>query len=164
MTPPGFGQRKGGMPRHAARFIPKLTAKAFRSRGFDESEIVTRWPDIVGAHLAGQTVPEHIRKDGSLVVRVASGFALELQHHEPQVLDRLASYFGFRAIKRLVLKQGRVAQHRSQRAKAASDTKPNTQGAETDAPKLDDALSAIPDERLRQSLTDLGKAIRNRRR
>ncbi len=43
-----------------------------------------------------------------LVVRTESAFALEMQHLAPIVIERVNTYYGWRCIGRIVLKQGPV--------------------------------------------------------
>ena len=104
-----------------AALLPKLTKPLYRARGFAEAGVLNDWPNIVGRPLADYTAPERLGPDGTLVARVGGAWALELQHLEPLVLDRIAGYFGYRAVTRLALVQGplppRPAQPRKRRPK-----------------------------------------------
>ncbi len=80
------------------------------------------WPDIVGERLASFTQPLKIEwkrrsagadpatrpEPATLVVRVESAFALEMQHLAPVVIERVNAHYGWRCIGRIVLKQGPV--------------------------------------------------------
>jgi hypothetical protein len=89
-----------------------LLSPAMRRQGFAQNEIVTRWRDVVGPLLAARSLPEKLRftgdsrGDGTLFVRVDGSFALEFQHLSPQILERVNTFFGYRAVARLVLRQG----------------------------------------------------------
>lgn len=145
--------------------MPALTETAFRRRGFDEAAVILHWQDIVGKGLASVCAPQNLRKDGVLQVRVTPAFALELQHMEPVVLDRLASYFGYRAVKRLVLRQGPMPpRHDRTDQSDPAEPRPAPARAEPEPPALRHALDEVDDDGLRDSLAALGQAIRHRHR
>ena len=104
----------GGL-RHTAGLINTLTGPAIRKRGFAQGEILRNWADIVGPRLSGVTAPERIqysKKQGCgarLWVRVGGAAALELQHTSPQIVERINTYFGYRAVSELKLIQAPVA-------------------------------------------------------
>jgi hypothetical protein len=97
-----------------AQILPKITREAFRDRGFYQASILTRWPDRVGRDLAAKSCPEKISKGGVLTLRVEGAFALEFQHMEPRLLERIATHFGHKAITRISLRQGPMPCGRSQ--------------------------------------------------
>ncbi|WP_371348678.1 DUF721 domain-containing protein [Ancylobacter sp. IITR112] len=106
--------------RPLADLIDSAIAECCRRRGLASVEIVTRWADIVGETLAARAVPIKLAwpshgesgEPGVLHVRVEGGFAIELQHDAPIVIDRVNRYFGWRCIGRLALKQGPVPRPR----------------------------------------------------
>ena len=105
------------MPRgkvRLAQILPKITREAFRDRGFHQASVLTNWPDIVGSKLAARSCPEKISKGGVLTLRVEGPFALEFQHLEPHLLERIATHFGHKAITRISLRQGPMPSVRSQ--------------------------------------------------
>ncbi len=103
--------RSGG-PRSLASLVPKLTRAALGKRGFAEAGLMADWPAIAGAEVAAHALPERLdfpkgaRMDGTLHLRVEGGWALALQHWEPQLLERINSSLGYKAIARLKLHQG----------------------------------------------------------
>lgn len=143
-------RRPGG--KALARLVPALTRKAFGERGFHESAVLTDWPAIVGDELAGQCAAMQLGQDGALVVRADGPTAARLQHLEPQILDRIATYFGFRAVKRLALRQGPVS---------APQTPSKTGPAAAPEPPafLEKDLETVPDQALREALLRLGSRI-----
>ncbi len=152
--------RKGGV-RHLARLLPPLTRAVLGKRGFAEGGIVADWPDIVGPDLAAQSLPERLaflpgtRADGTLQVRVAGALALELQHLEPVVIERINGYFGYRAVARLKIRQGPIPRRRRRRAAPPPD--PAAERA------VDSAVAPIEDPGLRAALAGLGRALRGRK-
>lgn len=104
-------ERRSNRSQPIGRLVDRLIAKPLRRNGFANSEVLTRWSAIVGAELAAVSCPEklsftpHNQGAGVLSIRVASAAALEFQHLQPQIVERVNSYFGFRAVSRLRLLQ-----------------------------------------------------------
>ena len=101
--------------RSLAQILPKITREAFRDLGFYQASILTQWSDIVGDELAARSCPEKVSREGVLTLRVEGSFALEFQYKEPQLLERIATHFGYRAITRISLRQGPMPSERSQK-------------------------------------------------
>jgi hypothetical protein len=97
-----------------ATALPKVTRRTLGRRGLAEGSLVTDWVSVVGPMIAERSLPLRLqfsggeRSDGTLHVRVSGALALELQHLEPQVLERINGYFGYRAVGRLRIHQGPV--------------------------------------------------------
>jgi len=93
-------------PVRLSQMVPALTRKVFRERGFHQASILTNWSEIVGQELAAKCCPEKISREGVLTLRVDGPVALEIQHLEPQLLERIATHFGYRAVVRISIRQG----------------------------------------------------------
>jgi len=153
-------------PRPLADFLDSCLGPSLAAQGFATSDVIVAWPDIVGERLAAFTQPLKIewkrkgphadpeaRPDpATLVVRVESAFALEMQHLAPVVIDRVNTYYGWRCIGKLVLKQGPVRRAEKPRPVVRSLT-------EADRERLGAAIRPIEDETLRAALDRLGQAI-----
>ena len=63
----------------------------------------------------GGADPDARPEPATLIVRVESAFALELQHLAPLVIERVNAHYGWRCVGRLVLKQGPVPRPRPAR-------------------------------------------------
>ena len=146
--------KKPSGARALAVLLPKLTKPAYRARGFAEAGVLNDWPDIVGRPLADFTAPERLSRDGALEVRVDGGWALELQHLEPLVLDRIASYFGYRAVTRLAIVQGPLPR----RVKPPRRHRPRILSKAEEAALRQD-LAATEDAGLRAALERLGREV-----
>ena len=85
--------------------VSDIVGRAFHRRGFTVPALVTEWPAIVGPELARTTLPLKIvfprgaRTGGVLHIRVEGAFALELQHMEPLLIERLNGFYGYAALK-----------------------------------------------------------------
>lgn len=154
------------LARPLAEFLDVCLSPSLAAQGFASADIIMAWPDIVGERLAAFTQPLKIewkrksphadpeaRPDpATLVVRVESAFALELQHLAPTVIERVNTYYGWRCVGKLVLKQGPV--RRTVKKKPAP---PSISSA--DREKIGKALDPIEEERLKGALDRLGQAI-----
>ena len=157
-------ERRGGM-RPVAAALPKIAAKAIGKRGFAEATLLTDWDRIVGRELAKVSQPEKLsfppgeRSKGTLHIRVQGGVATELQHLEPQVIERINGHFGYGAVARLKLTHAPLQQPRRRRTRLIPPSPPPTaeqRGA------LDKVLAEVEDPEVKQALERLGKAILNK--
>lgn len=147
-------------PRSLAASLPEAAKRTLRHHGFAEAGIVTDWPAIVGEALAAHSTPLRLgfprgkRLEGTLHVSVSGALALELQHLEPLVLERINGYFGYRAVGRLKL----VHDGRKPPPPPAVRTPPARDGA-APPPALQPGIEDIEDPALRQALERLGRAV-----
>lgn len=143
---------------------------AARARGFATTTLLSEWPAVVGADLAQFTMPDRVvwprrrnengdeppqgRRGGGavLVLRVEGPRAIEVQHRSDQILERVNTYFGYRAVVEMRILQAPV----TRQAKVAP----------SQVPPLDPgALSPsvhIENEGLRAALARLGSAAKRR--
>ncbi len=132
--------------------LPAIASVALRKRGFVQARLATDWPAIVGEEIAEKAIPQKLvapPKGGArLHVRVESAFAVELKHIEPQVLERINAFFGYRAVEKLFLEHGAVPPRKKPRPKILQ--------AE---PAANPLLERIEDAGLRESLRRLGRAV-----
>ncbi|MEQ8355065.1 MAG: DUF721 domain-containing protein [Kiloniellaceae bacterium] len=162
------GQRHGGL-RALASSLSVVTRRAFARRGLTGADIARQWPAIVGQELAAQCRPRQLRfpkpgeaVDGRLTLRVAPGWALEVQHLEPLLLERINGFFGYRAVARLALQQGPLpAPHLGARqaARRRREARPPEAAAAVDH-GLAAKLSTVSDPELRAALEGLARSLR----
>jgi hypothetical protein len=149
-----------------ADFIDVCLGPSLARQGFATADILVAWPDIVGDRLAAFTQPLKIEwkrkgpdadpegrpEPATLVVRSESAFALEMQHLAPIVIERVNTYYGWRCIGRIVLKQGPV--RRPEKIRRSIPVL-----SEEDRRKVEAATGPIAEDALRQALDRLGQAI-----
>lgn len=155
-------ERRGGAgPRAIAQTVARITAGPLGRRGLAQAALVAGWAEIVGRELADVSLPLAIsfsagaRAGGTLRVRVASGAAaLEMQHRERQVLERINGHFGYAAVARLAITQGPLPRGRSRRAAIpAREPSPAAQAA------LEKQVETVADPELRIALYRLGRRL-----
>ncbi len=145
-----------------ATTLPRVTATARDKRGLPEPALVEQWSAIVGKTLADQCAPQRLARgrggtDGTLHLRVSGPLALELQHLEPQLLERINGFFGYRAVARLSL-------HQTAPAPPKPALKPRPKPTPQQAAALAERLATVDDPGLRDSLGRLGAAVLARAR
>ncbi len=152
---------KRPQPKSLRDLLRKVIAPTFAKQGFASAELVTRWPEIVGAEIAAHSEPMRIqwprpvegaeREPGTLVLRVEGPAAIEVQHCADLVCDRVNRFLGWRAVDRIALRQAPLRRRALQPA-SPPDAAATAQVAAT--------LTAIGDEQLRQALARLGAAVK----
>lgn len=155
-------------PRNAAPLadlVGKTVGDAFARQGFAAVEIVTRWQEIVGEDLAKRSEPMKLtwlRRDdpdsvGVLQVRVEGAYALEIQHLQPVIIERVNRYFGWRCVGRLAIRQGPVALRRKRPA-------PRKEPAAAEIENTRKTIGKFEDEKLGYSVARLGALIKDHSR
>ncbi len=106
-------------PKPVGGCIEPLTRPVFKAKGLAGSRIITEWNTIVGESLSQHCMPEKLsfppgkKTGGTLAIAVENGFAPQLQHMQPLMLERLATYFGYKAIERITISHTYVLQKTS---------------------------------------------------
>ena len=155
----GEGERRSGLRpvgEAASRIVAPIVA---RGGGGVLARLKLEWSAVAGAELAAHTWPEKLGRDGALKLRVAPGFALDLQHRASRVVDRINIFFGRDAVTRLVLVQGTLPLTSAAKAGSGSPAPaPPPTGEESGI--VDSRLAEIDDPELRAALAGLGDLVR----
>jgi len=154
-------------PKPLADLLDGALAPALAAQGFAGRAVLACWPEIVGERLAQRSRPLRIdwpRRRGApgeaadpatLVVRVESAFALDLQQSGPLVLERVNTHLGWRAVGRMVLKQGPVEIAARRRPGAAAPDPARSAAVARQ-------VAGVADPGLRAALQRLGEALGRR--
>ena len=107
-------------------FVPKTIGDSLKKINRDFSNkygkieylIIAKWPKIVGQFFANHSEPDKISRipDGEndtgdviysnyLHINVSPVAAVEFQHFKDKIIDKINSYFGYKAISNIRLKQ-----------------------------------------------------------
>ena len=156
--------------RSIGTFVPKLTRTAFEKFGFSTAALLTDWAQIVGPQLAQTTTPDRIRWPKSVEQDMAGGRtgarsgatlhlsvdparALDVQYKTSLIIDRINSYFGYRAVADLRIVQARIAMTPQPVARARPAV----------AVTPDPVLKSIADDNLRAALERMQQGMMARR-
>lgn len=94
-------------PKTLGACVEPLTRPVFKAQGIATSRLIQDWEKIIGAQLASRCFPQKItygkgkNTDGHLIIAVENGFATDVQYHIPNIIERLAGYFGYKAVSRI---------------------------------------------------------------
>jgi hypothetical protein len=152
--------RRGGGLRRLPDLLTHLLEPAARRRGLAEAKLLTEWPTIVGPGLAARCHPIRLtqRTDAPgavLVLHVGGAAALELQHSEPQILERINDFFGFDAVARLRLIQAPLPRTSPRPAPPVSRGVSAAEEIE-----IAQAVRDVRDAGLRTALQGLGRTLK----
>jgi len=156
VKPEGTGAKSLGA------LAPRVTRAAYRTHGFPVATLIGDWQAIAGPDLAAFTRPERLAwpqgggarqtSRGATLYLAADGpRALEVQHAAPQLIDRLNTHFGYRAVTQIRIVQAPVG-----RARRRSEPPAGRVEAAREPPELE----AIGDDRLRHALARLARRVR----
>jgi hypothetical protein len=153
--------RRGGGLRRIPDLLTRVLEPAARRRGLAEAKLLADWPTIVGPGLAARCHPIRLsrrtdRRGSILLLHVAGAAALELQHSEPQVLERINGFFGYDVVSRLRLIQAPLPT-RSHRP-VAPLRRSLSDAEESEIARM---VSDVRDPGLRTALQGLGRALKD---
>jgi hypothetical protein len=152
--------------------VGKVVGDTFRRRGFASVELVTRWAEIVGADVAAHSEPIKIQwtrpapslpspasgggsgwgqEPGTLVLRVDGPAAIEVQHLTHVICERVNSFFGWRAVARISLRQAPLRRGERKAIRTVDAAA---------AARVAATMPDIADDDLRAALARLGAAIK----
>ena len=159
----GFKQKREAGIRELSQMLNVVTKPAFRRRGFAENKILTDWKLIVGDRVAEYSIPRRIsfardkKSDGTLYVEVYDGgMAMELEYMKNIVLEKIAQYFGYKAVAEIRIKQkpgGKLFKTKVEEPYVEPQVPDGKKGG------FDELMSGIEDEQLREALSSLGRKV-----
>jgi hypothetical protein len=152
-------------PKPLADLIDACLGPTLAAQGFAASDVITAWPEIAGERLAQASRPVKLEwprrerrldpearpEPATLIVRVESAFALEMQHLAPLLIERVNAHYGWRCVGRLVLKQGPVPRRKAREPEPAI--------GEEERARVEAAAASVEAEPLRVALERLGTAV-----
>ena len=160
--PEGDSARNPGL-KTLQQSILKITDAAIRKRGFVESALIHKWASIVGKEIATWSVPSRLvflrgsTLDATLHLDVLSARALEIQHNELVILERINVVFGYKAINKIAIRQvNSLSRTVKQSPKPAVLT-------ESEKSWVSDQIKNHSNADLKNALEALGQAILSRK-
>jgi len=153
-------RRRSGRAKLVGQSVQRITKPFFKEHGFTRDDVIYRWREIVGPELARFSYPTKIVRgrdiqETALVVRVAGAAAPEFEHMAPQVIERINTYYGHRAIARLKIEQGPLPVPLPRQKEKSLPPLTDSEQKELKA-----SLSTIDDDDLRGQLERLGELVK----
>jgi len=156
-----FNDRRRASRSSGLRRMPDLLGNVLGSeakrRGLAEARLLTDWASVIGETIASRCQPVSLSRHGVLRLDVTGGAALELQHAELQVIERINMFFGRPTVTRLNLRQVPPKRRRL--------TPPTTPPPELDAAEkavIGKVVETVGDPDLRDALASLGQTLEQR--
>lgn len=144
------------------KVLLKVTNQLFQRQGFVRGEIIAEWNMIVGEGFAKLCAPEKItfpygkRSGGKLFIKTTSSFAPQFLFYEPQIVERINTYFGYKAVERLSIQHGFVSKTPKE------DDLPPHLGvvlSDKEISHLQETVDSLSDSPLKEVLLGLGKTV-----
>ena len=149
--------KRTGYNSNLARLVAKVVKPVMRKRGFYDVDIISDWSHIVGPEWANLSIPKKLsfnpktRRSGTLHIQVSPGSSVLMQHIEPQIIDRVNTYFGFEAVKKLRLIHGYIPEPQTETPEAKEKiTVPLPE------------IEGIADQALKESLQRFGQTMKQK--
>ena len=138
-----------------------------RKRGFASVDIIAAWSDIVGDRYGTRVQPDRLiwprRPDlsdpdpppdpATLVVHTDGATALLLSHESAQVIERINTFYGWKAVGRIKIAQKPVV------PKRVAPKRPLRSLTRSEEQRLERKLDGVDNERLREALKKLGAQV-----
>lgn len=160
-------ERTTGDLQAISKSILPLAKTVLGKKGFVETDILTNWANIIGEDLADYTAPLKIdfkpqqRNNGILHLEVPSGaFALEIQHKEKIILQKINTYFGYNAVTSIRIIQNSEFKIAQTKTKPTSKTPPSLVTPEEEN-YIQELAEDINRPDLKEILIKLGQSVFN---
>ncbi len=164
-------RRRRAAAKPLADFLPDALDPLVAKLGMSQATLILDWAEIVGERLAGQCEPARLRwpprgpksdptkaaEPATLMLRVAPGMGLEIQHLAPVLIERVNAHLGWRCVGKIALRQEPF----QPKPKTRPKTRRLDPGALAEAERL---AAGVQDEAMRAALVRLGAAALSGRR
>lgn len=144
-----------------------LLKNILAKKGFAAADVLVFWEQIAGEETSAYARPQKLtfkkgaRDGGVLEVAVPGGaFALELQHREPFIIEKINSYFGYRAVAKIKIVQDIGIFDRLKKQINQPEDKKSLV-SEEEQNYIVDTTAGVGDEELKGALIRLGNSIFN---
>ena len=137
--------------------IPKTLKKHLRKGGYNYSNIVDNWTNMVSKKISDACYPTTVKmgkemRNGTLVLNVIHGKELEVEYEKKEIIDKINSFFGYNCIGNIKLK---ITQNKIKLNKKIFPKIKNIS-------KIEENMSRVNDNNLKSSLNNFLKAFNER--
>lgn len=92
-----------------ASSIPRSLKKLLKKGGYNYSNIIDNWTNMVGKEISNSCYPSTIKmgknmNDGILILNVIHGMELDIEYKKKNIIDKINSFFGYNCISQIKLK------------------------------------------------------------
>lgn len=146
-------------PKRIGLYTQNFVKPVFKARGLLEGKIINSWPQIVGEKFSKQsmaqkiTFPKGKRVHGTLYLSVTSSSAFLLEHAQDLIIERVNTFFGYKAIEKLRMVHDFVLPKPTLKPQSSKEL------TTEDIEWIESLINQIEDQELRSSLENLGKGV-----
>ena len=133
--------------------IPKTLKKHLKKGGYNYSNIVDNWTQMVSKKISDCCYPITVKmgkemRNGTLVLNVLHGKELEIEYAKKEIVDKVNSFFGYNCISRVTLK---IVQ---EKIKTTTDKFPKIKNLS----KINEKIDNMKNNQLKSSLNNFLRA------
>ena len=137
--------------------IPKTLKKHLRKGGYNYSNIVDNWTQMVSKKVSDVCYPVIIKmgknmKEGNLILNVIHGKEIEIEYEKKNIMDKINSFFGYKCITNVTLK---IVQDKIENKRKAFPKIKNFS-------KIEEKINKVNNNELKSSLNNFLKAFNER--
>ena len=156
------------IPKKLGDTLSKINKNYSSKFGKIEFIILSKWKQIVGSFFADHSEPDKISRiteefnefdepiyKNFLHVRVSPAAAVEFQHYKDTIIDKINSYFGYKAISDLRLQQNFIPEKKIQK----NSNLYNPDLSEEEKASIKSKINDFKDKELEKSIVNLGVSI-----
>ena len=161
---------KNGEPKRT--FVPKKIGETLRNINKDYSNkigkieflIFSKWPQIVGTFFAEHSEPDKISRinngfndfDEPIYKNFLHAAAVEFQHYKDTIIEKINSFFGYKAIEDLRLQQNFTPEKKMM----SGVNFQNQEISEEEKALIKSEIEVINNKELEKSIVNLGASIK----
>ena len=136
--------------------LPRGVKGILKKNGYNYSEIISKWNILVGKDISDCAYPKSIKmkkgdSNGTLVLAIKRGDEINIEYSKREIIDKINSYFGYKLINEIKL----------QTFNSESEKTKNKNNLEKFSKDLQEKIEQIKSESIKNSLSQLLKAIKN---
>ena len=136
--------------------LPRGLKGILKKNGYNYSEIISKWNILVGKDISDCAYPKSIKmkkgdSNGTLVLAIKRGDEINVEYSKKEIIDKINSYFGYKLINEIKL----------QTFNSESEKTKNKNNLEKFSKNLQEKIEQIKSEGIKNSLSQLLKAIKN---
>ena len=156
------------VPKKIGETLARINKNYSSKFGKIEFLILSKWKQIVGSFFADHSEPDKISRiteefnefdepiyKNFLHVKVSSAAAVEFQHYKNTIIEKINSYFGYKAISDLRLQQNFIPEKKIK----SNINLYNQDLSEKEKASIKSEINDIKDEELEKSIVNLGASI-----
>ncbi len=136
--------------------LPRGIRGILKKSGYNYSEIIGKWNQIVGKNISNYAFPKLIKMargstNGILVLSVKRGNEIDIEYSKKEIVDKVNAYFGYKLIGEVKLQ----TLNKSDKKGKKKNSFPNLPFG------IEKKICGIKNENIKNSLMNLLKTIKN---